>query len=51
MPVILGDKGSTDSWLSGSSTSNFDSLLKPYEGPDLVSGCWTLQMRGLTFTI
>ncbi|KAL6271099.1 hypothetical protein ACE6H2_028010 [Prunus campanulata] len=36
MPVILGDKGSTDSWLSGSSTSNFDSLLKPYEGPDLV---------------
>ncbi|KAB2636665.1 embryonic stem cell-specific 5-hydroxymethylcytosine-binding protein-like [Pyrus ussuriensis x Pyrus communis] len=36
MPVILGDKESTDTWLDGSSSSNFDSLLKPYEGPDLV---------------
>ncbi|MBA0784410.1 hypothetical protein Gotri_006902 [Gossypium trilobum] len=33
MPVILGDKGSTDAWLNGSKT---DMLLKPYENPDLV---------------
>ncbi|XP_039046264.1 abasic site processing protein YoqW-like isoform X2 [Hibiscus syriacus] len=33
MPVILGDKGSTDSWLNG---FKIDTLLKPYENPDLV---------------
>ncbi|XP_022758778.1 uncharacterized protein LOC111305469 [Durio zibethinus] len=33
MPVILGDKGSTDTWLNA---SKFDTLLKPYENPDLV---------------
>nr|XP_043612142.1 abasic site processing protein YoqW [Erigeron canadensis] len=36
MPVILGNKGSTDEWLDGSPSSKFDSLLKPYEEPDLV---------------
>ncbi|KAF5820653.1 putative SOS response associated peptidase (SRAP) [Helianthus annuus] len=36
MPVILGNKESTDEWLDGSSSSKFDSLLKPYEEPDLV---------------
>lgn len=36
MPVILANKGSTDEWLNGSSSSKFDSLLKPYEEPDLV---------------
>ncbi|KAL6217813.1 hypothetical protein ACLB2K_011030 [Fragaria x ananassa] len=36
MPVVLGDKESFDTWLDGSSASNFDKLLKPYEGPDLV---------------
>ncbi|KAK9944611.1 hypothetical protein M0R45_010171 [Rubus argutus] len=36
MPVILGDKESTDTWLNDSSSSNFDKLLQPYEGPDLV---------------
>ncbi|KAK9281606.1 hypothetical protein L1049_004509 [Liquidambar formosana] len=35
MPVILGDKGSTDTWLNGSSSTKFDMLLKPYEGSDL----------------
>ncbi|GMI73479.1 hypothetical protein like AT2G26470 [Hibiscus trionum] len=33
MPVILGDKGSIDMWLNG---SEVDTLLKPYENPDLV---------------
>ena len=37
MPVILGDKESVDTWLDSSSSSNFEKLLKPYEGPDLVS--------------
>lgn len=36
MPVILGDKGSTDIWLNGSSSSKFDMMLKPYEDSDLV---------------
>ncbi|XP_059432624.1 uncharacterized protein LOC132165919 isoform X2 [Corylus avellana] len=36
MPVILGDKESTDTWLNGSSSSKFDNVLKPYEDPDLV---------------
>ena len=36
MPIVLGDKESVDTWLDGSSASNFDKLLKPYEGPDLV---------------
>ncbi|KAL8258911.1 hypothetical protein R6Q59_026864 [Mikania micrantha] len=36
MPVILGNKESIDEWLDGSSSSKFDSLLKPYEEPDLV---------------
>lgn len=35
MPVILGDKESIDTWLNGSS-SKFNTLLKPYEAPDLV---------------
>ncbi|XWS76010.1 hypothetical protein CRYUN_Cryun01aG0140900 [Craigia yunnanensis] len=33
MPVILDDKGSTDTWLKG---LKIDTLLKPYENPDLV---------------
>jgi len=37
MPVILGDKDSTDTWLS--SASSFKSVMKPYEEPDLV---WAL---------
>ena len=36
MPVILGDKESTDTWLNGSSSSKFDNMLKPYEDVDLV---------------
>ncbi|XP_043718525.1 abasic site processing protein YoqW isoform X2 [Telopea speciosissima] len=35
MPVILGNEGSTDAWLNGS-LSKLDSVLKPYEDPDLV---------------
>ncbi|RDX93025.1 Embryonic stem cell-specific 5-hydroxymethylcytosine-binding protein [Mucuna pruriens] len=35
MPVILGSKDSTDTWLS-SSSSSFKSVLKPYEESDLV---------------
>ncbi|KAM3683556.1 hypothetical protein ACJW31_12G156800 [Castanea mollissima] len=36
MPVILGDKVSTDTWLNGSSSSKFDNMLKPYEDVDLI---------------
>ncbi|XP_015892568.3 uncharacterized protein LOC107426796 isoform X2 [Ziziphus jujuba] len=36
MPVILGDKESSDKWLTGSSATKFDTLLKPYENSDLV---------------
>ncbi|KAF8006808.1 hypothetical protein BT93_K0962 [Corymbia citriodora subsp. variegata] len=36
MPVILGDKESTDKWLGGLSSSKFDTVLKPYSEPDLV---------------
>lgn len=36
MPVILGDKESTDSWLNDSTLSNFEKILKPYEEKDLV---------------
>lgn len=35
MPVILGSKESTDTWLSGSASS-FKSVMKPYEESDLV---------------
>ncbi|KAM3326039.1 abasic site processing protein YoqW [Capsicum chacoense] len=35
MPVILGNKDAADMWLSGSPSSNFDTLLKPYEESDL----------------
>ncbi|XP_010244070.1 PREDICTED: uncharacterized protein LOC104587981 [Nelumbo nucifera] len=35
MPVILGNKESIDAWLKGS-TSKSESVLKPYEDPDLV---------------
>ncbi|KAJ4955866.1 hypothetical protein NE237_012649 [Protea cynaroides] len=35
MPVILGNKGSIDAWLNGSS-SKLDHELKPYEDTDLV---------------
>ncbi|XP_024024218.1 uncharacterized protein LOC21398924 [Morus notabilis] len=35
MPVIFGDKESSDAWLTGSS-SKVGALLKPYEDPDLV---------------
>ncbi|OIW07605.1 hypothetical protein TanjilG_29978 [Lupinus angustifolius] len=35
MPVILGDKDSTDMWL-GSSASGYKNVLKPYEESDLV---------------
>ncbi|XP_022635291.1 uncharacterized protein LOC106759546 isoform X3 [Vigna radiata var. radiata] len=35
MPVILGSKESTDTWLS-SSSSSFKSVMKPYEESDLV---------------
>lgn len=36
MPVILGDKESSDAWLNGSSSSKYDTILKPYEESDLV---------------
>ncbi|KAL6555598.1 hypothetical protein OROHE_007270 [Orobanche hederae] len=35
MPVILGDKESTDRWLNDSSLTNLDQILKPYEENDL----------------
>jgi putative SOS response-associated peptidase YedK len=35
MPAILGNKDLTDAWLNGSSSSKFDTMLKPYEEPDL----------------
>ncbi|XP_038713852.1 abasic site processing protein HMCES isoform X2 [Tripterygium wilfordii] len=35
MPVILGDKESTDLWLNGPSTSKLDMVLKPYTDSDL----------------
>ncbi|KAL0417977.1 UNVERIFIED_CONTAM: hypothetical protein Sradi_1211200 [Sesamum radiatum] len=35
MPVILGNKESTDSWLNDAPLSNLDKILKPYEGTDL----------------
>lgn len=35
MPVIFGNKDAADMWLSGSSSSNIDMLLKPYEESDL----------------
>ncbi|VFR00643.1 unnamed protein product [Cuscuta campestris] len=36
MPVIFGNKESSDSWLNGSLSFDFDALLKPYEEEDLV---------------
>nr|GMD15686.1 embryonic stem cell-specific 5-hydroxymethylcytosine-binding protein [Ipomoea batatas] len=36
MPVIFGNKESSDLWLNGSPTVNFDTILKPYEELDLV---------------
>jgi putative SOS response-associated peptidase YedK len=36
MPVVLGNKESTEMWLNAASSSNFDAILKPYEGTDLV---------------
>ncbi|KAL6967945.1 hypothetical protein U1Q18_033748 [Sarracenia purpurea var. burkii] len=36
MPVILVDKESTDTWLIGSPSTKFETLLKPYEQADLV---------------
>ncbi|XP_020107071.1 uncharacterized protein LOC109723198 isoform X2 [Ananas comosus] len=35
MPVILGNKDSIDIWLN-SCAMNFEAVLRPYEGPDLV---------------
>ncbi|XP_011089624.1 embryonic stem cell-specific 5-hydroxymethylcytosine-binding protein [Sesamum indicum] len=35
MPVVLGNKESTDSWLNDAPLSNLDKILKPYEGTDL----------------
>ncbi|GFQ00143.1 putative peptidase ymr114c [Phtheirospermum japonicum] len=35
MPVILGDKESSDCWLNDSTLSNLDKILKPYEEKDL----------------
>ncbi|KAK3179998.1 hypothetical protein Dsin_005221 [Dipteronia sinensis] len=37
MPVILGNKESTNTWLNGPSSSQFDMMLKPYEDSDLGS--------------
>ncbi|XP_048139172.1 abasic site processing protein HMCES isoform X2 [Rhodamnia argentea] len=36
MPIILGDKESTDTWLGRSSSSKFDTMLKPYGESDLI---------------
>lgn len=36
MPVILGDKEQMDIWLNDSSSSKYDTVLKPYGAPDLV---------------
>ncbi|GAV70752.1 DUF159 domain-containing protein [Cephalotus follicularis] len=49
MPVILGEKASTDTWLMDSSSSKFDMLLKPYERPDLVWYPVTPAMGKLSF--
>ncbi|KAK4731672.1 hypothetical protein R3W88_024660 [Solanum pinnatisectum] len=35
MPVILGNMDAANTWLSGSPSSNIDTLLKPYEESDL----------------
>ncbi|CAA0842437.1 Unknown protein [Striga hermonthica] len=35
MPVILGNKESTENWLNDTSLSNLDKILKPYEEKDL----------------
>ncbi|KAL8026898.1 hypothetical protein ABFX02_14G059900 [Erythranthe guttata] len=49
MPVILGNKESTDCWLNDSSLSNFDKILKPYEDEDLAWYPVTSAMGKLSF--
>ncbi|KAL9420010.1 hypothetical protein AB3S75_037723 [Citrus x aurantiifolia] len=49
MPVILGDKESSDAWLNGSSSSKYDTILKPYEESDLVWYPVTPAMGKLSF--
>ncbi|KAL3828952.1 hypothetical protein ACJIZ3_017754 [Penstemon smallii] len=49
MPVILGNKESTDRWLVDSSLSNLDQILKPYEETDLVWYPVTPAMGKLSF--
>lgn len=44
MPVILGDKESSDMWLTGAS-SKFHMVLKPYEGSDLVRFSTNIRMH------
>ncbi|CAN1141996.1 Abasic site processing protein HMCES [Linum perenne] len=49
MPVILGDKDATDTWLNGDPSSKYDSLLKPYEHSDLMWHPVTPAMGRLSF--
>ncbi|KAL8516549.1 hypothetical protein ACS0TY_014988 [Phlomoides rotata] len=49
MPVILGNKESTDCWLNDSSSANLDKLLKPYEETDLAWYPVTPAMGKLSF--
>lgn len=49
MPVILGNKDSTDRWLNDSSLSNLDTILKPYEETDLAWYPVTPAMGKLSF--
>ncbi|GER54572.1 embryonic stem cell-specific5-hydroxymethylcytosine-binding protein [Striga asiatica] len=49
MPVILGNKESTENWLNDTSLSNLDKILKPYEGEDLAWYPVTTAMGKLSF--
>ncbi|KAI3461810.1 hypothetical protein Pfo_018473 [Paulownia fortunei] len=49
MPVILGNKESTDCWLNDSSLSNLDKILKPYEEKDFAWYPVTTAMGKLSF--
>ncbi|KAL3649262.1 hypothetical protein CASFOL_005665 [Castilleja foliolosa] len=49
MPVILGDKESSDCWLNDSNLSNLDKILKPYDEKDLAWYPVTNAMGKLSF--
>ncbi|XP_027160622.1 embryonic stem cell-specific 5-hydroxymethylcytosine-binding protein [Coffea eugenioides] len=49
MPVILRNKEATEMWLNGPSSSDFDTILKPYGESDLVWHPVTTAMGKLSF--